>query len=445
MVNQRHKDFERIRNEFVNYYKNEAKGDYEYNCWLRSLGLNETLCYAQTHESFQWAKDMISQIREDTQNKYYKVLLAFPLQSMNGNVYTERNLIAGALSLKGKSPSMQHDDAYWLRSEGVVVTGAKYEDGAVEVTIKVPKTAMSRVCGYEAPVHRLIDDKKIVNVSLEGQQNSEGGFTFTDPPFTLLTKDILPGIPLARIFPIEAYLPFSQSQKSHKNVRQIKIVGLEEKMNQPNEAVDPVAGPTPEPTAIKADVVLAGTTETGGNPDVPPDMSDQKTVQGEDSEETPPLENTAQLQVDKIKAEQKAQSLQLQAAEWEAKYREAYTTLTHQRGQISQLQDTLSKRERHIDDLNKEKVSSLAEQKSFLRRLEDMTESRDTYKGQFESVTEQLEALHKKYSEVLKENLALNKQVTEANEQFLEQAKKAEKLEDKIKHVNRITKVRVNI
>jgi hypothetical protein len=64
----------------------------------------------------------------------------------------------------------------------------------------------------------LIDHKRILNVSLEGDckkgQCSDGtceGFYFTDPPFTLLTTEVvLPGIPLARIKPMESYLPFNK-------------------------------------------------------------------------------------------------------------------------------------------------------------------------------------------------------------------------------------------
>jgi hypothetical protein len=195
----RHTDFQRIYDEFCKYYKRPDLADKEYYTWLNGYGCDESKPYGRSLESFQWAKDMLRLLKEDADNKYYGCLVGLPLTSMNGNVYRERDLIAAALTLKGKSPSVNHKDAYWLKNEGVVVEDAKYEDGAVEAVLRVPKSA-------KCPVDRsymteLLDNGKILNVSLEG--TNEGVFEFTDPPFTLLTSDILPGIPLARIKPLE--------------------------------------------------------------------------------------------------------------------------------------------------------------------------------------------------------------------------------------------------
>lgn len=195
----RHTDFQRIYDEFCKYYKRPDIADKEYYTWLHGYGCDESKPYGRSLESFQWAKDMLRLLKEDADNKYYGCLVGLPLTSMNGNVYRERDLIAAALTLKGKSPSVNHKDAYWLKNEGVVVEDAKYEDGAVEAVLRVPKSA-------KCPVDRsymteLLDNGKILNVSLEG--TNEGVFEFTDPPFTLLTSDVLPGIPLARIKPLE--------------------------------------------------------------------------------------------------------------------------------------------------------------------------------------------------------------------------------------------------
>ncbi len=190
--------------------------------------------YGQARESFRWAQDMIEFLREDSDNKYYKILVGFPIESMNRNVYSERDLIAAALTLKGKHPSLNHKDEFWFSPENprnrwgnIDIMGGKFEEGAAEAIIKVPKTMICPVCNGRK-MTELIDSKKIVNVSLEG--DCEGGycertgkcrgFYFTDPPFTLLTTDVLPGIPLARIKPLEAYLPFSRS--SNYNVKRGK-------------------------------------------------------------------------------------------------------------------------------------------------------------------------------------------------------------------------------
>jgi chromosome segregation ATPase len=70
-----------------------------------------------------------------------------------------------------------------------------------------------------------------------------------------------------------------------------------------------------------------------------------------------------------------------------------------------------------------------------------MTESRDCYKKDYENLKAEKEKIETKYREALSNNLALEKKLTETNEEYLQIAKKSEQLEDKIKHVNRITKV----
>jgi hypothetical protein len=199
----RHFDFERIHNEFCKYYKDPRKGENEYYSWVNAMRLDESRPYGQSRESFTWAKDMLRYLKEDSNAKYYGVIVGLPIRSMNNNVYRERDLIAAALTLKGKHPSLNHNDAYWFNNTSrygtLTVEDAKYEDGAVEAVLKVPKNAVCPTNG--SPMTDLIDRQKIVNVSLEG--NNDGAFEFTDPPFTLLTSDVLPGIPLARIKPLE--------------------------------------------------------------------------------------------------------------------------------------------------------------------------------------------------------------------------------------------------
>lgn len=221
-----------------------ARGEEEYYSWLKALNIDETLPYGQAKESFQWAKDMIQYLREDENNKYYRVLVGFPVQSMNDNVYKERDLVAAALSLVGAHPSLNHKDEFWFSEEnpenkwGVLTAiGAKYEDGAVETILQVPKTAVCPICNGRKMTD-LLDEKKIVNVSLEGGcQNVRpvagrtecDGFQFNKKGFSLLTTDILPGIPMARVFPIEAFLPMCKARH-----QRVKIVGIE-KMSKPKE------------------------------------------------------------------------------------------------------------------------------------------------------------------------------------------------------------------
>lgn len=227
----RHFDFQRIYDEFVNYYHDQSKGDSEYYSWVRALGVDESKPYGQARESFKWAKSMLNFLKEDAENKYYGVIVGLPWRSMNGNVYRERDLIAAALSLKGKHPSLNHKDEFWFKPGNpwgtLTVDDAKYEDGAVEAILKVPKTAVCPICNG-AKMTSLIDEQHIVNVSLEGT-DPKVAFEFTDPPFTLLTSDVLPGIPLARIKPlekimVEALQTASQNKTGEKRMDKIKIV-----------------------------------------------------------------------------------------------------------------------------------------------------------------------------------------------------------------------------
>lgn len=236
----RHQDFEYILGEFNRYYcKGEAecpKAMSEYNAWLKALKLNDSKSYGQARESFQWAKDMISRFKEDASNVYYKVLVGFPTKSMNRNVYKERDLVAAAHTLVGKHPSINHKDEYRLSPANphnrwgvVTVVAAAPEDGAVEAILQVPKTAKCPVCNG-ALLTELIDAKRIYNVSLEGACNGhdhEGncdGFEFTENGFSLLTTDVLPGIPMTKIFPLESFM-FIEPKHS-KSAQAIRIVGL---------------------------------------------------------------------------------------------------------------------------------------------------------------------------------------------------------------------------
>jgi hypothetical protein len=467
----RHQDFERIKKEFENYYCKGVspcpKGEYEYYQWLNALRLDENLCYGQTHESFQWAKNMLSLIKEDADNKYYKVLVAFPIKSMNSNVYKERDLIAAAMTLKGCCPSINHKDEFWLSKQNPVnkwgtatVEGAQYEDGAVEVILKVPKTTKCPVCSNDEKLYQLIDSKKIVNVSLEGMStNQEGGFRFNEKGFTLLTSNVLPGIPLARIFPIEAYLPTVLSPQFHK--RTIKVIGMTETTqanqcppgshpapdgkcvpdddkNVNGEAIDSMTGSDPNaplPGSHPMTVQRAGTQSQGGCTTMPDCIGD-KTIIGE---------SIPQLKVQLLKTTRLNEDLNRQLTEqntlYTAKLEDAYTTVNTQRGTIKTLESQVGRLETQVSTINSEKVTFATETKTFSRNLEDMTESRDQYKKQCEELKTAKETLETKYREQLKTNLALEKRLTETNEEYLTQAKKTEQLEEGLKKAHRVAKI----
>jgi hypothetical protein len=242
---ERHPDFQRILDEFIKYYDSKKKGESEYYDWLDELGIDETKPYGYSVEAFRFARDKIQAYREDEENKYYKVLIGFPLQSMNGNVYTEDELKAAAKTLIGITPNLNH----W---EDTPLTGSKfiasaYEDGANEAILKVPKSLVCPACGKDKKFYEYIDEKKIVNVSLECDCKLGGrpicrGMEYTG--CALLTKDTLPGIPLARIFPLEHIMREALARGHHKERKKVsvKIVGLSKEAQldpaDPNKPLD---------------------------------------------------------------------------------------------------------------------------------------------------------------------------------------------------------------
>ena len=183
------------------------KGKQVYYAWLNKLGLDDTKPYRKPQEAFNWAKSIFNLIKQDNEAKYYKVEALFPVVSMNNNIYTEEELVRAARTLIGKPVSLNHKHV--LR--GVEIVDAEYEDGAVEVLLRVLKTAGR---GLGLNICNMIENGEILHVSIEASCRNislepvDGelgrkceGLVFTG--LALLTKDVLPGVPLTRIEPLE--------------------------------------------------------------------------------------------------------------------------------------------------------------------------------------------------------------------------------------------------
>jgi len=134
----------------------------------------------------------------------------------------------------------------------------------------------------------LIDGKRIVNVSLEGScMHAVGGecegFEFGDPPFTLLTSDVLPGIPLARIKPLE-HIMVEALQKvddtktgRKKKVKRLKMEVFEEEEPEPcpeGQKRNPDTGEC-EPIPPEEQVTTVDITPVVSKPSVEPDETGQ--------------------------------------------------------------------------------------------------------------------------------------------------------------------------
>ena len=255
----RHPDFERIYRAFMKRYcgspdKECEKGKQVYYAWLNKLGLDDTKPYRIPQEKFQWAKSIFNLIKQDEKAKYYKVEALFPIVSMNRNVYTEEELIRAARTLIGKPVNLNHE-SHTLK--GVQIIDAEYEDGAVEVLLRVLKTAGR---GLGVNICDMIDKGEIVHVSIEAACRSrplqkidgEVGFGCEGLVFTglaLLTKDTLPGVPLTRIEPVERIIENfkltiqgeeNMSEKEKENKEKIEETEKEaETAEAPKEEVQP--------------------------------------------------------------------------------------------------------------------------------------------------------------------------------------------------------------
>jgi hypothetical protein len=525
----RSEDFERIHIEFCDHY-GKTKGDSEYYDWVHALSLDESKPYANAKESFRWAKTMLRALREDAENKYYGCLVGLPLMSMNGNIYHERDLIAAALSLKGKHPSLNHKDEFWFNEANrygvLTVVDAKYEDGAVEAVLQVPKSAVCPICDG-APMTSLIDNQHIVNVSLEGRNN--GAFEFTDPPFTLLTSDVLPGIPLARIKPLEKIM----SEAFHSTIstgkkRMIKATLKEDKnqnISNDNTTVnttslsDPNFRGTWGTDQVTADNAITThtanmnkTVALGNSPadkvfkqseEACPEgtkwnpetgacepMADEPSMEcgnckpkeenapdrGIDSPKSGPTKNAAPdrgAQIPKagslpnsddntywagkapvepsimqgtrpsleslpsleerkaaILANQKANTFEVKALEWEQKHDEAYTKLQQYIGANATLNQSNKQLEQQKDEAIRELRNKEVERDSWRSKYERELSLREEYKSQVENYKNEMSRISEKYNSALSTNLELSKKLTSANEEYLGIAKKLESTEE---------------
>jgi len=210
-----HPDFQKILRQFKKRYGDKQGTSYFY-AWVRKMGLDDTKPYGrEAFESYNWAQDEINYWKQTKDAKFYKVDALFPLSSMNNNVYVEDELIRAGRTLAGKPVNINHDS---IPIVGVEIIDSEYEDGAEECIIRVANTA---ICPYSksAPeyegqnINRLIADEKIPQVSIEIpkdyyrrlEPHPEGtkivGFRFGG--LGMLTKNVLPGVPLTRIMPVE--------------------------------------------------------------------------------------------------------------------------------------------------------------------------------------------------------------------------------------------------
>jgi hypothetical protein len=211
-----HPDFVKIRNQFMSFIKGEeGEGIARYTQWVLELGLDQKKPYGATapKEAFAWVDKHVefNLWKEDKDARYWKVEAAFPLESMNLNVYTAEELQSAARSLIGKPTNINHEYELPMgkdRRDTVDIVAAEFEDDIVECIQRVGREAR---CHKGHLINDLIEQRKIIHVSLEAQcqygTGSKGecsGMYFSG--LADLTKETLPGIPLTRMMPLESIM-----------------------------------------------------------------------------------------------------------------------------------------------------------------------------------------------------------------------------------------------
>lgn len=240
----RHSDFEKIYQAFMwRYCKGETEcdeGKQIYYAWLKKLGLDDTKPYEhpqETREKFSWIQPHIQFIKEDEQAKYFKVEALFPLTSMNWNIYTREELIRACRTLIGKHTDLNHT-AEILQE--VQTVDADYEDDTVECLDRVLKGSKAL---------SMLEKGEILQVSIEadclrGSELTPEGWTCEGLVFTgkaYLTKDVLPGVPLTRIMPVE---------KLVESLTVTSVTNLNEPNSQ-NQALGQNPAPPSDPSSRK--------------------------------------------------------------------------------------------------------------------------------------------------------------------------------------------------
>jgi len=230
----KHPDFQKIYDAFMWRYCQDHKecdvGKNYYYGWLKNMGLDDTKPYQRPQERFSWIEPYFKYLKEDEHAKYFKVEALFPLTSMNNNIYTEEELLRGTRTLIGKTPNWNHTPQM---APEVQVYDAEYEGSCAECLLRVLKDSRAL---------REIETGNVVHVSVEidclrGSEWTPEGSTCAGLVFTglaLLTKDVLPGVPLTRIMPVE------------KLVESFTVTDVTKMSEQNNSNPPPQTNPPPE-------------------------------------------------------------------------------------------------------------------------------------------------------------------------------------------------------
>jgi len=204
----RHEDFQKIYQNFIDQYGAE-EGEKKYFAWLNEHSYDDTKPMPKK-ESFSWIGDI--QTVPDSQNLIRGEAL-HPLKTLHPDewpgvrVYLEEELQKSAHTLSDKSLLLDHS----VLLDGKV-TGAQYEDGAIEYLAQL----------NDPRILDLIKSGSIKHCSVEFEweslENVNGGVAPKGINFTGLSllKNFAPGDPLSTVELVEVWEGIIQNLKEAK-------------------------------------------------------------------------------------------------------------------------------------------------------------------------------------------------------------------------------------
>lgn len=206
----RHEDFEKIYQNFVEQYGQE-EGEKKYHAWLNEHGYDDTTPMPKK-EFFSWIGDI--QTVPGVQNiirgeALHPLKTVHPEEWPSVRVYLEEELQKAAHTLAGKPLLLDH-----IMLINGQVTGAQYEDGAIEYVARV----------NDQKILDLIKNRAIKHCSVEFEWKSlehvngvaPKGINFTG---LSLLKNFAPGDPFSTVELVEVWEGIAKQLKEAKNAR----------------------------------------------------------------------------------------------------------------------------------------------------------------------------------------------------------------------------------
>lgn len=460
-----HPDFVKIRDQFIAHLKDSKKGIVRYAQWVRELGLDATKPYGATapKEAFAWVDKHVefNLWKEDKDARYWKVEAAFPLESMNLNVYTTEELQSAARSLIGKAENINHEYDLPMgrdRRDTVDAVGAEFEDDIVEAVLRVGREAK---CHKGFLINDLIEQRKIIHVSLEAQcQYGTGakgecaGMYFSG--LALLTKETLPGIPLTRMMPLEsimreAFKAKTTEKKGREIVAKTTIKEAETPpLTQPyDQTTCPQGQHFVDGKGCVPDATIVPTTPQTTSGTTPAPQEPAKAISGESA-------IAIDDKVGRLQAERKVKDLtrrvedllgdiELKEVEWAKLNRDLEIKLSESEGRRKTLEDVNEKTKKEVQDAKLANAQELHDLRLEAAKIEILRKDLQDSTAELEKLNNDMTTLNEKYNKQLGVDLDLTKRLTKANEELVRLTKEKDTLDEQLKFAKRLGKRIVKI